>query len=214
MCRAAAVDARRVDDERAVDAQETAVQLCLPLRNAGFGAVGEAPGGVNPHFAVVRFDVADFRGVERDFAAVGDETDRTGVGTAAFEVFFESYFRSDEDRQDQQDEGRVEQQPRHSAFVGAEHHRMAQHQREVFDAEDRQRKVDGVEDSLPPVFERQLRHEVTRREHSGQEQHSEQEGVGEEIPQTHEDKGDDERGREPPDDGQKLFHAEFPFLQI
>ena len=24
----------------------------------------------------------------------------------------------------------------------------------------------------------------------------------------------DERGREPPDDGQKLFHAEFPFLQI
>ena len=63
-------------------------------------------------------------------------------------------------------------------------------------------------------FERQLRHEVTRREHSGQEQHSEQEGVGEEIPQTHEDKGDDERGREPPDDGQKLFHAEFPFLQI
>ena len=75
-------------------------------------------------------------------------------------------------------------------------------------------KVDGVEDSLPPVFERQLRHEVTRREHSGQEQHSEQEGVGEEIPQPHEDKGDDERGREPPDDGQKLFHAEFPFLQI
>ena len=56
-----------------MDAQETAVQLCLPLRNAGFGAVGEAPGGVNPHFAVVRFDVADFRGVERDFAAVGDE---------------------------------------------------------------------------------------------------------------------------------------------
>lgn len=64
---------------------------------------------MNPHFAVVRFDVADFRGVERDFAAVGDETDRTGVGTAAFEVFFESYFRSDEGRQDQQDEGRVEQ---------------------------------------------------------------------------------------------------------
>ena len=91
-----------LDDVGAVDAQETAVQLCLPLRNAGFGAVGEAPGGVNPHFAVVRFDVADFRGVERDFAAVGDETDRTGVGTAAFEVFFESYFRSDEGRQDQQ----------------------------------------------------------------------------------------------------------------
>jgi hypothetical protein len=86
--------------------------------------------------------------------------------------------------------------------------------KEKEEREDRQRKVDGVEDSLPPVFERQLRHEVTRREHSGQEQHSEQEGVGEEIPQTHEDKGDDERGREPPDDGQKLFHAEFPFLQI
>ena len=27
-------------------------------------------------------------------------------------------------------------------------------------------------------------------------------------------KGDDERGREPPDAGQKLFHAEFPFVQI
>lgn len=90
-----------------------------PIAKCGFWCDRRLPRGVNPHFAVVRFDVADFRGVERDFAAVGDETDRTGVGTAAFEVFFESYFRSDEGRQDQQDEGRVEQQPRHSAFAGA-----------------------------------------------------------------------------------------------
>lgn len=135
-----------------------------PIAKCGFWSVGAALAGVNPHLAVVRFDVADFGRVERDFAAVGDEADRRGVGAAAFEVVFEGHLRGDEGRQEQQDEGRVEQQPRHSAFAGSERYRMAQHQREVFDAEDRQREVDGIEDSLPASFERQLRHEVTRRE--------------------------------------------------
>ena len=50
---------------------------------------------------------------------------------------------------------------------------MAQYEREVFDAEDRQCEVDGVEDSLSAFFERQLRHEVAGREHAGQEQYAE-----------------------------------------
>ena len=91
---------------------------------------------------------------------------------------------------------------------------MAQYEREVFDAEDRQCEVDGVEDSLSAFFERQLRHEVAGREHAGQEQYAEQQGIGEKIPQPGEYEGDDECGREPPGDGQKLFHPKNPFLQI
>lgn len=97
----------RVDDQRAVDAQEAVVEQLLPLRDAGLGAVAPAVDGVEDDLAVVRDDVADRGRVECRPATVRDEGDAPLPRAAPVDPPREQLLGQGEGHDEDQDEERI-----------------------------------------------------------------------------------------------------------